>query len=69
MAYHAMSVTRAIGEKFEFTVGVANIFDKKPPRVSTVFNGGIQTLGQVPVFASQYDYFGRRFFVNVRGAF
>jgi iron complex outermembrane receptor protein len=69
VAYHAMSVTREIGEKFEFTLGVANIFDKKPPRVSTVINGGIDTLGQVPVFASQYDYLGRRFFVSVRGAF
>ena len=69
VAYHAMSVTREIADKFEFTLGVANIFDKKPPRVSTVFNGGISVLGQVPVFASQYDYLGRRVFINVRGSF
>ena len=67
VAYHALSVTRDINDKFRFTLGVANLFDKTPPRVSTVFNGGISTLGQVPVFGSQYDYLGRRFFVSVRG--
>jgi iron complex outermembrane receptor protein len=34
-----------------------------------VFNGGIAVLGQVPVFGSQYDYIGRRLFLNVRGNF
>jgi iron complex outermembrane receptor protein len=66
IAYHAVSLTRDIGDKYRFTFGVANLLDTKPPRVSTVFNGGISTLGQVPVFGSQYDYLGRRFFVNVR---
>jgi iron complex outermembrane receptor protein len=64
--YHAVSLTRTIADKFDFTLGVANLFNQKPPRVSTVFNGGINVLGQVPVFASQYDYLGRRFFMNVR---
>jgi iron complex outermembrane receptor protein len=66
VAYHAVSITRDIGDKYRFTVGVANLFDKDPPRVSTVQNGGISTIGQVPVFGSQYDYLGRRAFVNVR---
>jgi len=69
VAYHSLSVTRTVGEKFQITLGAANIFDKKPPRVSTVFNGGIAVLGQVPVFGSQYDYIGRRLFLNVRGNF
>jgi iron complex outermembrane receptor protein len=69
IAYHSLSVTRRIGEEFEFSLGMANIFDKKPPRVSTVFNGGIAVLGQVPVFGSQYDYLGRRVFASVRGRF
>ena len=67
--YHSLSVTRTVGEKFQITLGAAKIFDKKPPRVSTVFNGGIAVLGQVPVFGSQYDYLGRRLFLNVRGNF
>jgi iron complex outermembrane receptor protein len=68
IAYHALSLTRDIGDKYRFTFGVANLLDTKPPRVSTVTtqNGGTQTIGQVPVFGSQYDYLGRRFFVNVR---
>ena len=69
VAYHAVSLTRDIGDKYRFTLGVANLLDTKPPRVSTVFNGGIATLGQVPVFGSQYDYLGRRIFVNVRAKF
>lgn len=66
--YHSASVTREIADKFEITMGVANIFDTAPPRASTV-QAGITALGQVPVFGSQYDYFGRRFFVNLRGNF
>jgi iron complex outermembrane receptor protein len=69
VAYHAISLTRDIGDKYRFTLGVANLLDTKPPRVSTVFNGGISTLGQVPVFGSQYDYLGRRIFMNVRAKF
>ncbi|HET9335415.1 MAG TPA: TonB-dependent receptor [Sphingomicrobium sp.] len=69
VAYHSLSVTREIGERFQFTLGMANIFDKKPPRVSTVFNGGIAVFGQTPVFGSQYDWLGRRFFANVRANF
>jgi iron complex outermembrane receptor protein len=69
ITYHALSVTRDIGDRYRFTFGVANLLDTKPPRVSTVFNGGINTLGQVPVFGSQYDYLGRRVFMNVRAKF
>jgi iron complex outermembrane receptor protein len=68
VAYHSLSVTRDVGKDFQITLGMANILDKKPPRVSTVFSG-ISTLGQVPVFGSQYDYLGRRVFLNVRGNF
>ena len=69
VGYHSLSVTRTVGEKFQITLGAANMFDKKPPRVSTVFNGGISVFGQIPVFGSQYDYLGRRLFLNVRGNF
>jgi len=66
ITYHAVSLTRDIGDRYRFTLGVANLLDQAPPRVSTVFNGGISTIGQVPVFGSQYDYLGRRVFFNVR---
>lgn len=66
--YHSMSVTREIAEKFALTVGVANLFDTAPPRASTALSG-ISAIGQAPVFGSQYDYLGRRVFLNVRGSF
>ena len=59
-------MTNQFTDNLQLTVGVANILDTKPPRASTVFNGGISSIGQVPVFGSQYDYLGRRVFVNLR---
>jgi iron complex outermembrane recepter protein len=67
--YHSASITQEVNDKFQLTLGVANLTNRKPPRVSTVFNGGISTLGQVPVFGSQYDYLGRRIFLSVQGSF
>ncbi|WP_300974751.1 TonB-dependent receptor [Sphingomonas sp. LHG3406-1] len=61
--YHAASITKEI-EGFDFTLGVSNLFDKKPPRVSVLNGGTISTLGQAAA-VSQYDWLGRRFFVNV----
>lgn len=66
--YHSMSVTREIEDKFTVTLGMANIFDTPPPRASTVLSG-ISAIGQAPAFGTQYDYFGRRIFLNVRGSF
>lgn len=66
--YHSMSVTREIADKFAITLGVANIFDTPPPRASTVLSG-ITAIGQAPAFGTQYDYMGRRVFLNVRGSF
>jgi iron complex outermembrane receptor protein len=70
VAYHSLSVTRRIQDKFEFTLGMANIFDRKPPRVtsSSAF-GETSLLGQTPFFGSQYDLQGRRLFMQVRGRF
>src|SRR5206468_11516318 len=63
--YHNASITKEIGNKFEMTVGMSNIFDKRPPQVSLIGGTGIPgTIG--PVLAtSQYDFLGRRLFVNV----
>jgi iron complex outermembrane receptor protein len=66
--YHSTSVTYRMNEEFQITLGMANILDTKPPRASTVFSG-ISAIGQAPAFGSQYDYFGRRLFLNVRGRF
>ena len=62
--YHNASITKSINDRFDFTLGVSNLFDTSPPRVSVLNGGQISTLGPV-VVASQYDFLGRRFFVNV----
>ncbi len=67
--YHNASLSRDF-EDWRFTLGVSNLFDTPPPRVTTSgFNGAeISTIGQMP-FVSQYDVFGRRAFVNVTKRF
>ena len=67
--YHSASITRRIAnDRFQITMGISNIFDTTPPRIST--NGVALTIGQVAGgTASQYDYLGRRFFMNVRARF
>jgi len=48
-----------------FLLGVSNLFDKKPPFVSTV-GAPISTFAQVPLLGTYYDYFGRRIFVSFK---
>lgn len=57
---HSASVQFNVAEKYEFTVGVQNLFDTKPPRISAV---GYTTIGNAPLY-SGYDYRGRTFFAN-----
>ena len=65
--YHSASVTRELGDRFTMTVGVSNIFNNTPPRVSGAFGpSDLSPLGNVPVFGTQYDMVGRRGFVSVR---
>lgn len=61
--YHTASVTQRVADdKFEFTAGVANLFNTKPPRISVA---SVQSIGQVPA-VSQYDWLGRRLFVSFK---
>jgi iron complex outermembrane recepter protein len=66
--YHNISLTQEVGEKFDITLGMSNIFDTRPPRVSILNGGQIDTLGPV-ISASQYPFVGRRVFVNVSAKF
>ena len=62
--YHSFSVTREINDTFDLTVGVSNITDEAPPRLSQVSGTRISSYGK-GVFSSQYDLLGRRAFVNL----
>ncbi|NYF32927.1 TonB-dependent receptor domain-containing protein [Sphingopyxis sp. JAI108] len=65
--YHSLSLSRDVDDRFRITLGVANLFDTPPPRVSTVVTATPPVIGQAPAFGTQYDYLGRRFFLGVRG--
>jgi outer membrane receptor protein involved in Fe transport len=56
---HNASVQFNVNPKFELTVGVRNLFNKQPPRISAA----VTTVGNAPLY-SGYDYVGRSFFVN-----
>ena len=61
--YHTLSATRDFEDLgLTATLGVANVFDKEPPKVSSV--GGVSREGN-SAFYSQYDWLGRRVFANL----
>lgn len=65
--YHTFSVTNNFGDSgLVGTLGMANVFDKEPPKVSSI--GGITRAGSA-AFYSQYDWLGRRVFMNLSYSF
>jgi iron complex outermembrane receptor protein len=66
--YHNVSITRSINDRFEITAGISNLFDRKPPLVSNA-DAVISSIGNAPIFATQYDLIGRRAFVSVQAKF
>jgi len=65
VAYHSLSVELQATKDISVLVGMANIFNKKPPLVSTV-GAPISAFAQVPTLGTYYDYLGRRLFVTAR---
>lgn len=67
--YHSVSGIYSFDDLgFQVTVGVANVFDKTPPRVSSI-NGALIDRQGNSAFYSQYDSLGRRLFVNASYSF
>jgi iron complex outermembrane receptor protein len=63
--YHSFSYTYDfVDEGLNAVVGIANAFDQAPPRVTTLNLGELSTEGN-SAFYSQYDWLGRRLFVNL----
>ena len=56
---HSASVQFDI-KNYEFTLGVRNLFNKAPPRITAT---GFNVIGNAPLY-SGYDYAGRTYFVN-----
>ena len=62
---HSLSAQFNIEKKYQFTVGVRNLLNTAPPRISAV---GFTTVGNAPLY-SGYDYVGRTFFANLNMKF
>lgn len=66
--YHSLSGTYDFGsEGIRVTAGVSNLFDKAPPQLSNVPNY-TSRIG-TSAFYSQYDFIGRRLFVDLTYSF
>lgn len=63
--YHTFSVTRTFEDMgITAVLGIANAFDEEPPQVTTLNLGEINTVG-TSAFYSQYDWYGRRYYLNL----
>lgn len=62
---HTASVSFDVTEQFGMTVGVRNIFDKKPPRISADYTN---LIGNAPLY-SGFDVVGRSFFLGLNAGF
>ena len=62
--YNNVSVSKDWDNGLSLTAGVANLFDERPPLVTTLNLGEINTQGNSP-FESQYDFYGRRAWLNL----
>jgi iron complex outermembrane receptor protein len=64
--YHNLSVFYRADE-WSLLLGVNNVFDTSPPNIST--GVGSTRYGNIPAFATQYDWFGRSFFARINYEF
>lgn len=68
--YHSFSVRRSMANGLDVLLGVANAFDQEPPKLtstsdfSAISSSNYSRSGN-SVVASQYDFLGRRFFLNL----
>ena len=63
--YHSLSASRSFDNGLVARLGVANVLDELPPRMTNQGTGNeVDVLGQV-AFYSQYDWLGRRYFFNL----
>jgi iron complex outermembrane receptor protein len=63
--YHSLSASYDFDNGVVARLGVANLLDETPPRMTARGTGNeVDVLGKV-AFYSQYDWLGRRVFVNL----
>jgi outer membrane receptor protein involved in Fe transport len=64
---HRLSVQYKSDADWAITAGVRNLFDETPPTISGA-TGYYDRVGNAPLY-SEYDYYGRRYFVTVSKQF
>jgi iron complex outermembrane receptor protein len=63
--YHSLSASRVFDNGVTAILGIANALDEEPPRLTDRGTGTeVEVLGN-SAFYSQYDWLGRRYFVNL----
>lgn len=63
--YHSISASYDFENGLTARLGVANVLDELPPRMTNQGTGSeVSVLGQV-AFYSQYDWYARRYFLNL----
>ncbi|WP_405228779.1 TonB-dependent receptor plug domain-containing protein [Lentisalinibacter sediminis] len=68
--YHNFSASYEWEEQgLTVLLGVANAFDEEPPQLTTQGTSGVIEMVGNSAFYSQYDWFGRRFFLNLKKTF
>jgi iron complex outermembrane receptor protein len=69
VVYHSLSVSYDFESGLIARLGVANVTDETPPRLTALGTSSeVDVLGKA-AFYSQYDWLGRRVFVNVSMGF
>ena len=61
---HTASLRFEPSDRYSLTLGVRNIFDKKPPKI-TAEDPFVNTIANVPLQAG-FDTRGRTFFINAQ---
>jgi iron complex outermembrane receptor protein len=69
VVYHSLSASRQFGDGWLARVGVANLSDEAPPRLTSLGTANEVDVVGAAAFYSQYDWLGRRFFLNVTKQF
>ncbi|MGY8985832.1 MAG: TonB-dependent receptor plug domain-containing protein [Sphingomonadales bacterium] len=68
VVYNTFSISRELPNGFTAVLGMDNIFDRKPPQISSTGCGSCTTMGR-SAFYSVYNWEGRRAFFNIKKTF
>ncbi|MDX1489457.1 MAG: TonB-dependent receptor, partial [Acidiferrobacterales bacterium] len=67
--YHSFSGSYEFDNGITLLGGVANAFDQEPPQLTSIASGNEYSMVGNAVLKSQYDFLGRRYFVNLTYSF